>query len=110
MLWNCPHCQQPINQKTLKMVKLEAEGGRRALQCPHCSKEVEMNVNSAEYWQLLIMLAGLPVLWWASKTGSDFAMIVAGIVVAAGIFSTLYIKKRILGPWKRFRAPAGKAG
>ena len=108
MLWNCPHCQQPITQKTLKMVKLETEGGRRALQCPACNQEVEMNVHSAEYWQLLIMLAGLPFLWWASKTGSDFAMVVAGAVVAAGIFSTLYVRKRILGPWKRFRAPAGK--
>jgi hypothetical protein len=91
------------------MVKLESEGGRRALQCPACGKEVEMNVHSAEYMQLLIMLAGLPFLWWASKSGTDFAMIVAGVVVAGGIIATLYVKKRILGPWKRFRAPTGKS-
>ena len=108
MLWNCPHCDNSINQKSLRMVKKEAEGGRRALYCPACNDEVEMHVHPAEYWQLLIMLAGLPLLWWASKTGTNFAMGVAAVVVVAGIAATIYVKKRILGPWRRFRAPAGK--
>ena len=67
-----------------------------------------MQVHPAEYWQLLVMVAGLPFLWIASKAGTDFTMILAGIVVAAGIFATIYVKKRILGPWQRFRAPTGK--
>ena len=105
MIWNCPRCMQPITQKTLKLVKLEKEGGRRALFCPSCNGEIEMDVHPAEYWQLLIMVLGLPFLWWASKSGTDLAMGVAALVVVAGIGSTIYIKKSILGPWRRFREP-----
>ena len=108
MLWNCPHCNQPITQKTLVSVKLEAEGGRRALQCPACKGEVEMNVHPAEYWQLVIPALGFLFLWWASKAGTSSAMALAGGVVVAGLGTTFAIKKRVLGHWRRFRAPAPK--
>jgi hypothetical protein len=107
MLWNCPHCAQAISPKTLKSVKLENEGGRRALQCPACAQEVEMNVHRSEYWQLAIPAVGLVVLWWASRSGTQSAMILAAVVVGAGFVATLVLKKRVLGSWQRFRAPAG---
>jgi len=59
MLWNCPYCNHPITPKTLKSVKLEAEDGRRAMLCPACDQEVEMDVHPAEYWQLAIPAVGL---------------------------------------------------
>ena len=109
MLWNCPYCNHTITPKTLKSVKLEAEDGRRAMLCPACDQEVEMDVHPAEYWQLAIPAVGLLFLWWASKSGGDTAMVLAGGVVAAGLVTTMVVKKRVLGSWRRFRIPPGKA-
>lgn len=109
MLWNCPHCQAPITQKTVKSVKLEAEGGRRAMQCPSCDKEVEYNIHPAEYWQLVIPLVGLLALWWASKNGSNQATMAAAVIIGGGLVATMVVKKRVLGAWQRFRAPASRA-
>ena len=105
MHWNCPHCDVVINNRTLKSVKLEAEGGRRALLCPGCGKEIEMNVHPAEYWQLAIPAVGFLFLWWASKSGHQSAMGLAGGVVVLGLGATMYVKKKVLGGWRRFRRP-----
>jgi hypothetical protein len=109
MLWNCPHCEFRITPKTMKSVKLDNEGGRRALQCPACSKEIEMHVHPAEYWQLVIPAIGFLFLYWASKNGGDAAMVMAGVVVAGGLVATMVVKKRVLGQWRRFRAVSPKA-
>ena len=68
-----------------------------------------MDVHPAEYWQLAIPAVGLLFLWWASKSGGDTAMVLAGGVVAAGLVTTMVVKKRVLGAWRRFRIPPGKA-
>ena len=108
MLWNCPHCQQHITPKTVKSVKLAAEGNRRAMLCPACDGEVEMSVHPAEYRQLAIPALGLFVLWWASKAGTTASRVIAAVAVAAGLISTIYINKRVLNTWQRFRAPGAK--
>lgn len=108
MYWNCPHCDTVITGKTLKSVKLETEGGRRALKCPACDREIEMNVHPAEYWQLAVPALGFVFLWWASKAGTQTAMGLAGAVIVVGLGATLYVKKRVLGPWRRFKAPAAR--
>ena len=108
MLWNCPHCNHRITPKSLKATRIEAEAGRRAMLCPACNAEVEMNVHPAEYWQLAIPAVGLLFLWWASKAGSNASMIIAGVVVAAGLVATIVIRKRFLGQWRRFRG--GRSG
>jgi hypothetical protein len=109
MLWNCPHCDFRITPRNMKSVKLESEGGRRALQCPSCAGEIEMHVHPAEYWQLAIPAVGFLFLYWAGKNGGDAAMVIAGAVVASGLVATMVVKKRVLGHWRRFRAVAPKS-
>ena len=109
MLWNCPHCNQHITPKTLKSVPNPSGEKGRTLRCPHCNGEVEMNVHTAEYRQIAIPCLGLGVLWWAGKTGTTFAMVIAAIAVAGGLASTMYINKRVLKNWQRFRAATGKS-
>ena len=106
MYWNCPHCDTVITNRTLKSVK--HEDGRRALQCPSCGKDIEMNVHPAEYWQLAIPAVGFVVLWFASKSGSQNATALAGGVIMLGLGATFWVKKHVLGPWRRFRIPGDK--
>ena len=105
MLWNCPHCQLGISPKTIKAEHIPHEGNRRAMRCPHCNAEVEMNVHPAEYWQVVIPVLGLFALWTASRNGSTPSMVMAAIVVGGGLIATLYIRNKTLGMWQRFRAP-----
>ena len=107
MLWNCPHCPQGISPKTVKSERIAAEGNRRAMRCPHCNGELEMNVHPAEYWQVVIPVLGLFALWSASRNGSTASMAMAALVVGGGLAATLYIKNKVLALWQRFRAPAG---
>ncbi|MBL8376433.1 MAG: hypothetical protein JNM79_01030 [Burkholderiales bacterium] len=107
MLWNCPHCGLPISTKTIISTRLANEGNRRAMFCPHCRAEVEMNVNPVEYWQLILPVLGLLALWGASRNGSQASMVLAAVVVGAGFFGTIYVNKRLLATWQRFRKPKG---
>jgi hypothetical protein len=107
MLWNCPHCQHAITNRTIKSVKVASENNRRAMQCPACQGEVEMNVHSSEYWQIIIPVLGLLALWGASKNSNSTAsMVLAAIMVGGGLAATLYIKNVLLKRWQRFRVPA----
>lgn len=110
MLWNCPHCQLGISPKTIKAERIaddsQAHGKRRVMRCPHCNREVEMNVHPSEYWQVVIPGLGLFALWNASRDVSSIAtMVMAAIVVGGGLIATLYIRNKVLGMWQRFRAP-----
>ena len=110
MLWNCPHCQHTINNRTIKSVKVASEKNRRAMQCPACSNEVEMNVHSSEYWQIIIPVLGLLALWGASRNpNSTASMILAAVFVGGGLAATLYIKAVLLKHWQRFRVPVKPA-
>ena len=110
MLWNCPHCQHAITNRTIKSVKVACENNRRAMQCPACSNEVEMNVHSSEYWQIIIPVLGLLALWGASRNpNSTASMILAAVFVGGGLAATLYIKAVLLKHWQRFRVPVKPA-
>ena len=106
MLWNCPHCQHLISNRTIKSVKLPSQNNRRAMHCPACNNEVEMNVHPSEYWQIIIPVLGLLALWGASKNSNSTAsMVLAAVMVGGGLAATLYIKAVVLRQWQRFRAP-----
>lgn len=109
MLWTCPHCQHPVSTKTVVSTRVANEENRRAWFCPHCRAEMEMNVNPAEYWQLFIPALGLLALWGASRTGTQESMALAAVVVIGGIVATLYINKKLLANWQRFRKPGSGA-
>ena len=106
MLWNCPHCPHGISPKTIKSERIAAEGNRRAMRCPTCNGEVEMNVHPSEYWQVVIPVLGLLSLWGASHKGTTASMVLAAVVVGGGLIATLYIRNKVLARWQRFRAPS----
>ena len=109
MLWNCPHCQHAITDRTIKSVKVASEKNRRAMQCPACQGEVEMNVHSSEYWQIIIPVLGLLALWGASRNSNSTAsMVLAAVMVGGGLVATLYIKIVLLKRWQRFRLPGAQ--
>ena len=110
MLWNCPHCQLGITPKTIKSERIADVANpaeqRRVMRCPHCDREVEMNIHPAEYWQVVIPGLGLFALWIASRNDSTASMVMAAIVVGGGLVATLYIRNKLLGLWQRLRAPS----
>ena len=109
MLWNCPHCPHTLSPKTIKSERIAVEGNRRAMRCPACNGEVEMNVHPSEYWQVVIPLLGLFALWGASRNTSTASLVMAAVVVGGGLAATLYIRNQLLARWQRFRVPSASA-